>query len=706
MDTDYSKLNDLQLVDHFKAGEEAAFTELFHRYKRKLVQVALRFSDDVQASEEIAHEVFIEIHQKIDRFQGHSKFYTYLYGIAHNKARKWAWQKRRRRETPLETEDEKGEKRESSYLTDRRESIRQIHDKNELAKLLQEALQKLPETARQVFILSEIQGLRYEEVAQTLGLSSTNVGWHLHEARRKLRELLPLEMLEVFYFSIAATAQGAWIAMRYSLENLKLMLGRPSSLLLSFYVDREVSLFQRELVEKVLERHEAYRSKLQDYQKIKLLFDYLEEPALDSAFDAAFERKLAGSQQEEKQRGRGLWPLGLPLPSPLRIQRALTPALAVLVAAISYWIAQPLGIGSAPLIQNIQGEVQVLDPAQPAPAWTTLDEKAAVHKGLRLRTLPGASAEMVLTEKMIVKLHENSEIQFEEILRSRQKGEFRISQIQGKTFIGLGPAFKGSEFTLQTPFGTARAYGTLFMVDVSPQTQSSRILVLDGHVEVQDLQRSVIETVIPQTERILTPSAVGKAMPILLEHEDDVKELQKLKVPGKILKVSTALDETLSLALIAGPDRIQEYLSNPRLITRRDFPILTEKVSQARKKMLEADQSGQMELYQEVIKDLESFSQNYLDPYGRFQPHLDFFIGTMQHFLGNHEASLASFAKVAKRADPSWSAMGHLARALLYEQDLKDPEAAKKEYQAVLSTAPDSPEAEAANKRLNPPAGT
>ena len=86
---DYSTLEDFALVERFKAGrDEAAFKELFRRYKTKLINVAMRYTGDRPASEDIAHEVFLEIYEHIDRFRGEGRFFAYLYGIAFNKAKR------------------------------------------------------------------------------------------------------------------------------------------------------------------------------------------------------------------------------------------------------------------------------------------------------------------------------------------------------------------------------------------------------------------------------------------------------------------------------------------------------------------------------------------------------------------------------------------------------------------------------------------
>jgi len=187
---DYSQCNEQELVGRFRSGDEAAFEELFKRYKSRLVHVAERLTGDHQASEEIAHEVFLEIYQHMDRFRAESRLYTYLYRITCNRAKNVIRSQSRKRETSLSKDSgEDGERLETQIPQE--ESIRKTHDKKELTKLLQKALNRIPETARQAFVLTEIEELSYDDVAKTLGISKGAVGWHIFEARKRLRKLLP-----------------------------------------------------------------------------------------------------------------------------------------------------------------------------------------------------------------------------------------------------------------------------------------------------------------------------------------------------------------------------------------------------------------------------------------------------------------------------------------------------------------------------------
>ena len=686
----YSDLADLDLVERFRGGEEEAFGELFKRYKAKLVHVALRYTGDPQASEDIAHDVFLDLHQQIDRFRGRSKFYTYLYGIAYNKCKLHLYYRKRNQEVPLFPEE--GEERADGAppaLQAGTESPRQIHDKKELSKLLQQALGQLPEMARQIFILIEIQELSYDDAAKTLGITTGTVGWHVHDARKRLRKLLPLELLEIFFFAGSWRYEGAIFSMNLLLENGKLLLGLPSSLLLSYYLDGETTTWQRTRIEALIRTNTGYQKEYSDCQKLKTLFGQIEAPALAPDFDIRFERKLHGLDDVDADLK--------PAPSWVPILRPLIGALAISIAAVSFLVGLPAITGSSLSVTQTNGSVRLLRPK--TSQWTELRQGAKIQDGAKIRTAEGVT-DLALSGQLILRMKENSEVKFDSLFRSKQKGWLRLFQSKGKTLIGLGPGFEGSRLTIDTPFGSTHAYGTLFLVEVSPEQQMTRVMTLEGTVEVEDLKRRVIQPVIAPTERTLTPQEIREARPIASERLFEVQELKNLPVPGKQKKSAKVLEENLSLMMSTGPGRVKEYLENPGLFSRRAFPILTDKISHVRQLISEAGRKKDAQAYEKAIEDLNEFTQNYLDPYGYFKPHIQFFVGGIYHFLGREKEALEAFAKVAEFPDKEWQGMAHFARGLIEEENLKDLEKAKKEYLAVIELSPDSPEAEEARQRL------
>lgn len=664
----YSELSDLELLDHFKKGEESAFDELFKRHKQPLVRVAKRYTGDPQISEDVAHEVFMEIHQNPDGFRGDGRFFAYLYGITFNKSKKYIRGKVRKRELPLFPEEGEGEPGHISSA----EPASSIHDKKELSQLLQKAIDQLPETYRKVFILCEVEELSYEEVAVALGITRTNVGFHLFKAREKLRKLLPMELLEIFlfHFNWRIHEEGA-IAMSLLLENVKLAFGIPSETLMSFYHDGEVNRWQADRIESILKRSEVYQHQQADYRKIKILYTQMEEPELSFDFDLRLERKLARGL-ERKVEKRLIW------------RPVLAPVLAVIVAGFGFLIAYPIFQGSPLYASSVYGAVKIFEPS--TSTWTPLISGFKFKEGQRLRTEAGGSLDLTLKDKVTLRVKENSEIELQKLFRSRQKGHLVIQQSNGKVLAGLSPKFKGSELSVDTPYGSANAYGTLFLVEVNPAVLATRVMALEGIVELTDLRRTKIQPLPPQTEALLTEAQINPAQPIPAARRAEIEELLSLPVSHKE-KAKGILEENLSLLLLASPGRVKEFLENPRIKTQRTFPILTETIQHARERIMKADQENQPALYDEAIRDLEEFMEIYLDPNLQFKPHISFFIGATYYSLGRYKEALKSFAQLTTLSDPEWRALGHKARALVYER-LQEPSSALEEHQAAKAIAP------------------
>lgn len=158
-----------------------------------------------QEAEEVLQESFISAFRSLDRFEGRSQLATWLYRIAYNAA----LMRLRKRQLPTSSIDE------PLVSEDGEELPRQLIDwaslpddvalNNELRVELDKAVATLPATLRSVFVLRDIEGLSTAEVAETLGLTETNVKVRLHRARLALRE----ELTAYFAASAGLAAQDA-----------------------------------------------------------------------------------------------------------------------------------------------------------------------------------------------------------------------------------------------------------------------------------------------------------------------------------------------------------------------------------------------------------------------------------------------------------------------------------------------------------------
>jgi RNA polymerase sigma-70 factor (ECF subfamily) len=174
--------NDASLVDAARAGDRAAFERLYRDHVGRIYGLCLRMSADAEAAEQLTQDAFVKAWGKLDGFRGQSAFGTWLHRLTVNLVLDWqrARGRQRRDETPLDPLLEADALRRSA-------SPAQVIDR--LA--LERAIAALPEGARTVFVLHEIEGYAVREIAAQLGIAEGTVKAQNHRARRLLREALP-----------------------------------------------------------------------------------------------------------------------------------------------------------------------------------------------------------------------------------------------------------------------------------------------------------------------------------------------------------------------------------------------------------------------------------------------------------------------------------------------------------------------------------
>jgi RNA polymerase sigma-70 factor, ECF subfamily len=189
-----SELGDPELVARAKAGELDAFEALTSRYEQRVYSLALRMLRQEQDAEDVTQQTFLSALENLEGFRGDASFATWLLRIATHAALK-VIRKRKGLETiSLEgaTEEEEGYDTipHPEYIADWRQSPEQLVAKHEIQRLLEEALAKLDEKHRLVFLLRDVEGLSVKATAEALGLSEANTKVRLLRARLQLREQL------------------------------------------------------------------------------------------------------------------------------------------------------------------------------------------------------------------------------------------------------------------------------------------------------------------------------------------------------------------------------------------------------------------------------------------------------------------------------------------------------------------------------------
>ena len=185
---------DAVLVGRAKEGDLAAFEMLATRYERRVYSLALRILRHQQDAEDVTQQTFVSVLEHLREFRGESSFSTWIMRIATYAALKIIRKRRGLDTVSLEQSTEPQEGYENvphpEFIADWRESPAQLAHRSETRQLIDEALAKLDEKHRLVFLLRDVEGLSIEETAQALNLSEANVKVRLLRARLKLRELL------------------------------------------------------------------------------------------------------------------------------------------------------------------------------------------------------------------------------------------------------------------------------------------------------------------------------------------------------------------------------------------------------------------------------------------------------------------------------------------------------------------------------------
>lgn len=184
------KPSDTVLIERFVAGCERSFEELISRYETKAYNLAMRLTRNEQDAEEVLQDVFVTVYRKIDSFEGKSKFSSWLYRITVNAA---FMKLRKRKKHQAISIDEMLPQLESQASAQRGSFTDRCDSRalsNEMRHTMEDAIRRLPEEYRAVFVLRDIDGLSNKEVGELLSLSIPAVKSRLHRSRLMLRKRL------------------------------------------------------------------------------------------------------------------------------------------------------------------------------------------------------------------------------------------------------------------------------------------------------------------------------------------------------------------------------------------------------------------------------------------------------------------------------------------------------------------------------------
>ena len=177
-----NQASDKKLVERVQKGDKGAFDLLVLKYQHKIVNLVMRYVRDPELAQDISQEAFIKAYRALPRFRGESAFYTWMYRIAVNTAKNHlAAQRRRPMDIELDLQDpEQYDLHAKLKETDTPEGVA-LSD--ELKETVERAIAALPEDLRTAIILRELEGMSYEEIAQTMECPVGTVRSRIFRAR-------------------------------------------------------------------------------------------------------------------------------------------------------------------------------------------------------------------------------------------------------------------------------------------------------------------------------------------------------------------------------------------------------------------------------------------------------------------------------------------------------------------------------------------
>ncbi|MEM9071312.1 MAG: RNA polymerase sigma factor [Myxococcota bacterium] len=189
--TELASLADEALLEKFANGDASAFEVLLGRYERPMYNFVLRSVRDREKAHDLVQEIFMKVIQRVDQFKGTAKFSTWLYTIARNlcidHSRKMVFRRHRSLDAPVGDED-------GGRMVDRVESKEAGADRATIAQGLQgeiaTAVESLPDEQKEVFLMRQVQGMRFKEIAKVIGVPENTVKSRMRYALERLQEAL------------------------------------------------------------------------------------------------------------------------------------------------------------------------------------------------------------------------------------------------------------------------------------------------------------------------------------------------------------------------------------------------------------------------------------------------------------------------------------------------------------------------------------
>jgi len=187
-----SEVTDAELVKRVQAGDKTAFDLLVLKYQQRIINLVSRYVSDHHAAMDVSQEAFIKAYRGLQNFRGESAFYTWMYRIAINTAKNYlASQSRKTPDFAVDAQDAEqfeGDSALKEYATPEKEMMRE-----EVQEVVTKAIEALPDDLKIAITLRELEGMSYEEIAESMDCPIGTVRSRIFRAREAIdKRLKPL----------------------------------------------------------------------------------------------------------------------------------------------------------------------------------------------------------------------------------------------------------------------------------------------------------------------------------------------------------------------------------------------------------------------------------------------------------------------------------------------------------------------------------
>ena len=184
------RARDAELVKRCQSGDYAAFDELIKLYRGKVYAMIYNMIRNDADSWDLSQDVFIKAWKALPKFEGRSAFFTWLYRIAHNVT--YDWTRKKKISSSGEFEDYMIDQADPGGLANPKvtDSPDINLEREEVRNRITRAIDSLSIDHKEVILLKEVEGMSYQEIADSIGCSTGTVMSRLFYARKKLKEIL------------------------------------------------------------------------------------------------------------------------------------------------------------------------------------------------------------------------------------------------------------------------------------------------------------------------------------------------------------------------------------------------------------------------------------------------------------------------------------------------------------------------------------